>query len=112
MTDLSRATVTLEYIALKKLESNEAVLEAIAQHISRSTTVEEGDWIDDDTVEASTIRIDLKALKALKPLLLKYCLFGKDQFEFLDTSECDIVFEYGDHSIVVKHESRIGEETA
>ncbi|WP_414853198.1 hypothetical protein [Brevibacillus sp. IT-7CA2] len=71
MTDLSRATVTLEYNALKQLENSEAALNAIVQHISRSTTVEEGDWIDDDTVAPSTIRIDLKALK---PFLLKYCL--------------------------------------
>ncbi|MBG9944383.1 hypothetical protein ABE237_16980 [Brevibacillus formosus] len=71
MTDLSGATVTLEYNTLKKLESNEVVLNAIVQYISRSTTVEEGDWIDDDTVAPSTILIDMKALK---PLLLKYCL--------------------------------------
>lgn len=103
MTDLSGATVTLDYTALKKLEENEADLEAIVRHISRSTTVEEGDWIDDDTVAASIIRIDLKALK---PLLLKYCLYGKDQFEFLDTSESNIIFEYGEHSITeVQEES-------
>ncbi|WP_429842783.1 hypothetical protein [Brevibacillus sp. FIR094] len=51
LTDLSRATVTLEYNALIQLESSENALNAIVQHISKSMTVEEGDWIDDDTVE-------------------------------------------------------------
>ncbi|MGD8188548.1 hypothetical protein ACQCN2_00975 [Brevibacillus ginsengisoli] len=101
MTDLSGATVTLEYNALKKLEENEAALDAIVQHISRSTTVEEGDWIDDDTIARSTLRIDLKALK---PLLLKYCLYSQNQFEFLEANECNIIFEYGEHSITKMQE--------
>lgn len=96
MTDLSRATVTLEFNALKQLESSEATLNAIVQHISRWTTVEESDWVDDDTVAPSTIRIDMKALK---PLLLKYCLYGKDKHEFLEPSECNIIFEYAEQSI-------------
>jgi len=97
MTDLSRATVTLEYNALKDLEANEAALKAIARHISRSTTVEEGGWIDDNTPEPSTIRIDLKMLK---PLLLQYCLYGQNKYEFLEPSECNIIFEFGEQSIV------------
>lgn len=101
MTDLSRATVTLEYTALKELEANEAALKAIAQHISRSTTVEEGGWIDDNTPEPSTIRIDLRKLK---PLLLQYCLYGKEKHEFLEPDECNIIFEFAERSIVVLQE--------
>ncbi|MGO0058626.1 hypothetical protein ACTID9_00930 [Brevibacillus fluminis] len=97
MTDLSGATVTLGYNALKKLEENEAALNAIVQHISSSTTVDEGGWIDDNTPEPSTIRIDLRKLK---PLLLQYCLYGKEEHEFLEPDECNIIFEYGEDSIV------------
>ena len=38
MTDLGGASVRLGYNVLKELESNEAALDAIVQHISRSTT--------------------------------------------------------------------------
>lgn len=101
MTDLGGASVTLGYNALKELERNEAALDAIVQHISRSTTVDDVYWIDDDNIAPFTIRIDLRKLK---PLLLQYCLFGKEEHEFLEPSECNIIFEFGEHSIVEQQE--------